>query len=169
MLAEYIENQEITNNYYLVNLSGNTIGKPKFLQFLKTRCGDNSLNPDLICFEITETAAIKNFPEARQFIQEVKNLGFKFALDDFGTGMSSFEYIKKLPLDYIKIDGSFIKNIINNRLDYTIVESIVKIAEILAIKTIAEFVKNQQIREQVAAMGIDYVQGYGVSKVYPLI
>jgi diguanylate cyclase (GGDEF)-like protein/PAS domain S-box-containing protein len=169
MLTEYIENQKITNNYYLVNLSGTTIGKPKFLQFLKTMCGNNFLNPELICFEITETAAIKSFPEAKQFIQEVKNLGFKFALDDFGTGMSSFNYIKKLPLDYIKIDGSFIKNVINNRLDYTIVESIVKIAEILAIKTVAEFVENQQIREQVAAMGIDYVQGYGVSKVYPLI
>ncbi|TVQ43515.1 MAG: EAL domain-containing protein [Gloeocapsa sp. DLM2.Bin57] len=166
MLEEYSRNEQ-TNNYYLINLSATTIGEEIFLSFLEDIFTNQYLKPESICFEITETAAINNIQQAIKFIKKLKNLGCQFALDDFGTGMSSFSYLKKLPIDYIKIDGSFIKNI-NNELNYIIVESIVKIAQLLEVKTVAEWVENDQIRDQVAAMGVDYVQGYGVESVNPL-
>jgi len=168
MLVEYLQQEQINNNYYLVNLSGNTIGNQDFLDTLQELTNQRLLNPQHICFEITETAAISNLKLAVKFMETLKDMGFKFALDDFGAGMSSFNYLNSLPIDYLKIDGSFIKNIIDNQLNYTIVESIIKIAKVLKLKIIAEFVENKTIQTKIVEMGIDYVQGYGVHGIYPL-
>lgn len=168
MLIEYLQQPRFSDHHYLVNLSATTIGNLELLSYLQQLCTSKIIKPQSICFEITETATISNFTLAVNFIKELKEMGFQFALDDFGSGMSSFTYLQSLPVDYIKIDGSFVKNMLNNDLNYTIIESIQKIAQILKIKTIAEFVESQEIRSQLINLGIDYFQGYAIAKVYPL-
>ena len=124
--------------------------------------------PGVICFEITETAAIANIGAATGFILELKRMGCRFALDDFGSGLSSFAYLKNLPVDYLKIDGSFVKDIETDAVDCAMVSSIYQLASVLGIKTIAEFVENDNILKKLADIGIDYAQGYGISKPLPL-
>lgn len=167
-IGEYLAKQETKSGQYFVNLSGNSITNPDLLKFLQQLHIHHSFPFHLICFEITETAAMNNLNQATHFINELKNFGCQFALDDFGSGMSSFTYLENLPVDYIKIDGYFVKNILTNKLNYTIVESVQKIATVLNIKTIAEYVENNRVRDKLAEMGIDYVQGYGVSPVEKL-
>ena len=117
-----------------------------------------------LCLEITETAAISQISPALEFIAKMRKLGVKFALDDFGSGVSSFCYLKDLPIDYLKIDGSLIKNIVTEPTDRAIVDSISCIAQVMGIKTIAEFVENDQILQILAEIGVDYAQGYGIGK-----
>jgi EAL domain-containing protein (putative c-di-GMP-specific phosphodiesterase class I) len=123
----------------------------------------------VICFEITETAAIANIEVATRFIQELKLLGCRFSLDDFGSGLSSFTYLKNLPVDYIKIDGSFVRDMETDAVDCAMVSSIHQLASVIGIKTIAEFVENDGIRNKLAEIGIDYAQGYGISRPMPLL
>ena len=125
--------------------------------------------PQVICFEITETVAIANLSKAVEFIQELKMLGCRFALDDFGSGMSSFAYLKNLPVDYLKIYGDFVKDIIHNPTSLAMVQAMNRIGYTMNIQTIAEFVENDAILEQVAALGVDYAQGYGIAKPRPLL
>ncbi|QLE53735.1 EAL domain-containing protein (plasmid) [Nostoc sp. C057] len=109
-----------------------------------------------------------NLLKARQFIQKLQRMGCRFALDDFGAGMSSFAYLKSLPVDYLKIDGSFIRNIVENPVDNAIVTAITRISSVMGIQTIAEFVENDAILERITALGIDYAQGYGIAIPCPL-
>ena len=120
-----------------------------------------------ICFEVTETVAISNLDSASTFLSILKTIGFSFALDDFGSGLSSFGYLKTLPVDYLKIDGMFVKDIINDPIDRAMVESINNIGHIMGMKTIAEFVENDEIRAVLDDIGVDYVQGYGIGKPEP--
>jgi EAL domain-containing protein (putative c-di-GMP-specific phosphodiesterase class I) len=122
-----------------------------------------------VCFEVTETVAISNLDSAINFIQNLKKSGFRFALDDFGSGISSFGYLKNLPVDYLKIDGMFVKGIVNDPIDYAMVKSINEIGQVMGMKTIAEFVENDEIRDMISAIGVDYGQGYGLGKPKPLI
>ena len=122
------------------------------------------LNVEKICFEITETAAIQNLIDAAEFINQLKSFGCSFALDDFGSGLSSFGYLKKLPVDYLKIDGMFVREILNDEADRVFVQAIISIAKAMGIKTVAEFVENDEIYELVEGFGVDYVQGYGVHR-----
>lgn len=167
-LAEFINSNGIVSTKYLVNLSGNSLGNLDFLNHVEQLLSSKTLPGELVCFEITETAAITNLTQAKKLIQKFKTFGCQFALDDFGTGMSSFIYLQNLPVDYIKIDGSFIKNLHNNKLSQIIVESIQKIAKLLGIETIAESVENEKTRSKLAEIGVNYVQGYGVSLVEAL-
>jgi diguanylate cyclase (GGDEF)-like protein/PAS domain S-box-containing protein len=153
---------------YAINLSGASINDRQFLDFVKTTFASCPGLAQQICFEITETIAIANLSKAAQFMQELKQLGFQFALDDFGSGMSSFNYLKHLPVDYLKIDGSFVRNILNSPIDSAMVECINRLGHVAGIQTIAEFVDSQEILECLRELGVDYVQGYAISLPKPL-
>ncbi|MBN3951100.1 MAG: EAL domain-containing protein [Nostoc sp. NMS7] len=153
---------------YAINLSGSSINDDQFIDFLHEQFILHPISPQRICFEITETVAIANLIKARKFIQSLQRMGCSFALDDFGVGMSSFAYLKSLPVDYLKIDGSFIRNIVENPVDNAIVAAIIHIATVMGIQTIAEFVENDAILERITALGINYAQGYGIAVPRPL-
>ncbi|MCU0527818.1 MAG: EAL domain-containing protein [Elainella sp. Prado103] len=149
---------------YTINLSGASINDEEFLPFLKEQLSLHQVAPETICFEITETAAITNLTRAVQLINELKAIGCYFALDDFGSGMSSFGYLKNLPVDYLKIDGNFVKDIVSDPIDSAMVECINRIGHVIGIRTIAEFVENEVILEKLRELGVDYAQGYGIAK-----
>ncbi|MDM9582134.1 EAL domain-containing protein [Nostoc sp. GT001] len=153
---------------YAINLSGSSINDDQFINFLYEQFSLHPILPQRICFEITETVAIANLIKAKQFIESLQQMGCRFALDDFGVGMSSFAYLKSLPVDYLKIDGSFIRNIIENSVDDAIVTAITRISSVMGIQTIAEFVENDAILERITSLGIDYAQGYGIGIPCPL-
>ena len=121
-----------------------------------------------VCFEITETAAILNLSSASDFIISLKNAGCKFSIDDFGSGLSSFDYLKKLPVDYLKIDGVFVKDITVDPVDLALVKSINEIGHVMGKQTIAEFVENQEILDELIKLGVDFAQGYHLGKPKPL-
>lgn len=157
-----------SNCVYAINLSGMSVSDDQFLAFLKEQFRAHEILPETICFEITETAAISNLSKAAHLIEEIKAMGCSFALDDFGSGMSSFAYLKNLPVDYVKIDGSFIKNIMNDSVDSALVECMNRIGHEIGMQTIAEFVENDSILEKLRGFGVDYAQGYGIAKPSPL-
>lgn len=147
-----------------INLSGQSLGDEKFLPFVIEQFQTSGLDATKICFEITETAAIASYSQANRFINALKELGCKFALDDFGTGLSSFGYLKHFPVDFLKIDGSFVKEILHDPIDREMVRSINEIGHLTGKQTIAEFAENEEIITMLRGMGIDYAQGYGVSE-----
>ncbi|KPJ91629.1 MAG: hypothetical protein AMJ53_11240 [Gammaproteobacteria bacterium SG8_11] len=152
------------SDIFAINISGQSLADPQFLPFFINEYKRRAINPGQVCLEITETAAIANWSHANQLFAALKDMGFKFALDDFGSGMSSFGYLKYLPLDYIKIDGSFVKDILFDQVDKTFVEVINQIGHVMALKTIAEFVENDQTVELLQKIGVDYAQGFGIHK-----
>ncbi len=149
---------------YAINLSGISINDDHFIDFLHEQFALHQIPPQMICFEITETVAISNLSKATQMIQGLRELGCRFALDDFGSGMSSLTYLKTLPVDYLKIDGSFVKDIAEDPIAYAMVEVINRVGHVMGIQTIAEFVEDQTIFEKIKAIGVDYAQGYSVGK-----
>ena len=147
-----------------INLSGQSLGDEKFLPFVVDQFQMSGIDATKICFEITETAAIASYSQANRFINALKELGCMFALDDFGTGLSSFGYLKHFPVDFLKIDGSFVKEILHDPIDREMVRSINEIGHLTGKRTIAEFAENEEIITMLRGMGIDYAQGYGVSE-----
>jgi diguanylate cyclase (GGDEF)-like protein/PAS domain S-box-containing protein len=147
-----------------INLSGQSLADEKFLPFVIEQFRKSGLSGSCICFEITETAAIASYSQANRFIHALKELGCRFALDDFGTGLSSFGYLKHFPVDFLKIDGSFVKEILHDPIDREMVRSINEIGHLTGKQTIAEFAENAEIITMLRGMGIDYAQGYGVSE-----
>jgi EAL domain-containing protein (putative c-di-GMP-specific phosphodiesterase class I) len=151
-----------------INLSGRSLNDRTVSHEIKRLLTLPRVNPEKIIFEITETAAISNFPSARTLINEMKNLGCRFAIDDFGVGFSSFQYLKDLAVDYVKIDGSFIRKIDTSHEDRIFVKSMSEIAHALGKKTIAEFVENEAIVSVLREYDIDYAQGYHIGKPRPI-
>jgi diguanylate cyclase (GGDEF)-like protein/PAS domain S-box-containing protein len=147
-----------------INLSGQSLGDDKFLPYVIDQFHRSGIDATKICFEITETAAIASFSQANRFIHALKDLGCRFALDDFGTGLSSFGYLKHFPVDFLKIDGSFVKEILRDPIDREMVRSINEIGHLTGKETIAEFAENLEIIEMLRGLGIDYAQGYGISQ-----
>jgi diguanylate cyclase (GGDEF)-like protein/PAS domain S-box-containing protein len=147
-----------------INLSGQSLGDDKFLPFVIDQFHRSGIDASKICFEITETAAVASFSQANRFIQALKELGCKFALDDFGTGLSSFGYLKHFPVDFLKIDGSFVREILRDPIDREMVRSINEIGHLTGKQTIAEFAENTEIIQMLRTLGIDYAQGYGVAQ-----
>ncbi len=153
---------------YSINLSALSLGDETFLEFLAARLDESTLSPSALCFEITETAAVANLPQALRLIGQLRRLGCSFALDDFGSGMSSYGYLKDLPVDYLKIDGSFIQDLLSDPLDRAMVESINRIAHMMGIETVAESVSNPALARELEAMGVDWLQGHWVGRPQPL-
>lgn len=147
-----------------INLSGDSICDEYFYEFVVAQFDRFKIPPTGICFEITETSAISNLAQATVLVSRLKELGCRFSLDDFGSGMSSFAYLKHLPVDYLKIDGSFVKDMVDDPIDYAMVEAFNHIGHVMHIKTIAEFVENDAILTVLEKIGVDYAQGYGIEK-----
>ncbi len=154
--------------HFSINLSGQSLTDETFADFIRQELKSQPVDTSRLCFEITETAAISHLSMATEFIREMKELGFSFSLDDFGSGMSSFAYLKHLPIDYIKIDGVFVRDIVTDELDRAFVQSINHIGRVMGKKTIAEFVENDEILAILRQLGVDYAQGYGIRPPIPL-
>ncbi|QKE62770.1 EAL domain-containing protein [Aquipseudomonas campi] len=150
-----------------VNLSGASIGDSAFLDFIREQFASQPVPPQMICFEITETTAITNLAEATRFIGELQGLGCRFSLDDFCAGMSSFMYLKHLPVDYLKIDGSFVRDMLEDPIDRAMVEVINHIGHVMGKLTIAEFVESEEILQALREIGVDYAQGYVIARPQP--
>ena len=153
---------------FAINLSGQSLNSEDFLTFLKDRLSVQDVPADKITFEVTETVAAGSLVFTKRFIKEIKQFGCKFSLDDFGTGYSSYSYLKSLDVDYLKIDGSFIKDIANSPTDMVMVNSMNEIAHSLELETIAEYVENMTIHTILMEIGVDYAQGWGIHKPTPL-
>lgn len=155
-------------NSCAINLSGQSIGNEHLLNTIIRNLHTLDIPPEKLCWEVTETAAIANLQQATLFINSLRNLGCKFALDDFGSGMSSFTYLKHLPVDYLKIDGSFVRDACRDPIDLAMVRSINEIGHLMGKKTIAEFVEDDATLKLMTEVGVDFAQGYGVAKPMPL-
>lgn len=147
-----------------INLSGSSVGDESLADYVKARVEESGVTATDVCFEITETAAIANLAHAEAMIDDIRKLGCQFALDDFGSGMSSFTYLKHLPVDYLKIDGTFVRHMDRDPIDRAMVEAINNIGQVMGIQTIAEYVENQATVELLAGMGVNYAQGYWIER-----
>lgn len=153
---------------FAVNLSALSLCDEDFLGFIDAALTRSTMPPELLCFEITETAAIGNLSRAVQFFNAMRARGCRFALDDFGSGLSSFGYLRTLPVDFLKIDGLFVRDCVDDPIDFAMVKSINDIGHVMGIKTVAEFAENAAIEAKMREIGIDYAQGYGISEPMPL-
>jgi diguanylate cyclase (GGDEF)-like protein len=151
-----------------INLSGQSLSEPAFRTFLEERLAELEVPLDRICFEITETAVVSDPKRARAFMSELKSRGCKFALDDFGSGLSSFGYLRSLPVDYLKIDGSLVREIGEDPIAASMVAAVQQVAQVMHLKTVAEFVENEAIRAMAKKMGVSFAQGYAIGKPQPL-
>jgi EAL domain-containing protein (putative c-di-GMP-specific phosphodiesterase class I) len=151
-----------------INLSATSLHQEVVLEVIETELQRNSIAPEKICFEITETAAVDNLSEARALMQQLRGRGCRFSLDDFGSGMASYAYLRDLPVDFVKIDRSFISDVDTTDLNRAIVESIVHIASLLGARTVAEGIETRAIENTVTALGVDLGQGYLYGRPSPL-
>ena len=152
-----------------INLSPKALIVGEFVARVSQLAQKFDIQPSRIVFEITERETVSNLSLLEKFVLDVKLQGFSFAIDDFGSGFSSFQYIKRFPVDYIKIEGEFIRNMLHDEVYLAFIKSIVTLAKELKIKTIAEFVEDADILAAVSALGIDYAQGYHISRPSPMI
>jgi diguanylate cyclase (GGDEF)-like protein/PAS domain S-box-containing protein len=153
---------------YAINLSATSLSDAGMLDFVRRQLDAHGVQPAQVCFEITETALIANLARAQLFVAELRKLGVRFALDDFGSGMSSFAYLKALPVDFLKIDGAFVRRITFDPIDHAMVEAINKLGHVMKISTVAEFSENDAVLELLRHIGVDFAQGDGIGKPRPL-
>lgn len=149
---------------FSVNLSGGSLLDDNIVSYIMEKALEHGVSPRQFCFELTESSAILNLASASHLITGLKEKGFSFALDDFGSGFSSFSYLKNLPVDFVKIDGSFIRNMDRDPVDYTMVQAISSMCRILGLKTVGEFAENDSIIRMLGEIGVDYAQGYGIAR-----
>ncbi len=168
MLAEAADYADVNDYIWTINLSGQSMNEPNLEEIVSTLVNKYQISPEMFCFEVTETVAVSNLKDARHLITTLKDQGFQFALDDFGSGLSSFAYLKSLPVDYLKIDGAFIKGIVDDPFTEAIVRAINQVSQVRGLETIAEFVENPEIIRCIKDIGINYAQGYGISAPIPL-
>ena len=152
-----------------INLAAASLSDPGFLSFVRAALAKHALQSARFCFEITESSAINDVDQSRENVQHLRAAGFRVSLDDFGTGFATYSYLKRYEVDEIKIDGTFITALGSNSIDTEIVESIVRVARRLKVKTVAEFVATPELRERVKRLGVDYVQGYAIGMPRPIV
>ena len=150
-----------------INLSGASVCDERFLEFVREQLSLFSVPHECICFEITETEAIRNLDKAGRLIKELRGLGCRFSLDDFGAGMSSFAYLKHLEVDFLKIDGAFVKDMADDPIDRVMVEAINNVGHVMGKQTIAEWVDSDRVIAALREIGVDFAQGFGVAKPRP--
>jgi EAL domain-containing protein (putative c-di-GMP-specific phosphodiesterase class I) len=159
-MIENLESGDLHGDFYSVNISTTSLCDPEFKQQIHARLKANPMVASKLCFEVTESSAMENIDQAVDFMQDMRALGCRFALDDFGTGFSSLSHLKNLPVDFVKLDGVFVREIMSDPVDYGLVESIQRIAGLMNIQTIAEYVETEAIAEGLREIGVDYLQGY---------
>ncbi|HOF85673.1 MAG TPA: EAL domain-containing protein [Treponemataceae bacterium] len=157
----------LAESVFSINLSGGTLVDENIVSFILNKATEYAIPPGMFCIELTESSAILNLASASSLITGLKEKGFSFALDDFGSGFSSFSYLKNLPVDFVKIDGSFIRNMDRDPVDYTMVQAVSSMSRILGLKTIGEFAENDTIIRMLGEIGVDYAQGYGIARPKP--
>jgi EAL domain-containing protein (putative c-di-GMP-specific phosphodiesterase class I) len=149
---------------FAINLSGQTLQDVTFLDFVTEQIRASGAAPSALCFEITETATIGNLANAQSFMRKLQEIGCQFALDDFGTGVSSLSYLKDLSVNYLKIDGSFVRDAIGNPRAESMVKAIAQLAKVMGMMTIAEYVETDALRVRMAELGVDFGQGFAMGK-----
>ncbi len=165
---EYISSSVSEEIRFSINLSANSLNDDKLATFIRQCMSEFEIQAGLICFEISEKSAVSNLAKTANLVQELSTEGFKFAIDDFGSSMSALNYLKGLPVDYLKIDGGFVRDMLDSKMDHAMVAAINQLGHVMGIRTIAEFVENDDIIKQVQLVGVDYAQGYGISRPKPL-
>jgi Amt family ammonium transporter len=153
---------------FSMNISGASIASDDFLQFLEGSVVDSGLPPEILCFELTETSAVSNLARADRLMQRLRALGCSFALDDFGTGLSSLVYLKSLPVSVLKIDGAFVRDAGTNQRTESMVRAIAQLARTMGMETVAEYVETDDLRTRMAALGVDYGQGFAIGRPVPI-
>jgi EAL domain-containing protein (putative c-di-GMP-specific phosphodiesterase class I) len=153
---------------FAINLSGQSLQDESFLPFVIEQIKASSLPPGVLCFELTETATIGNLVKAQNFIRSLQDLGCQFALDDFGTGVSSLAYLKDLSVNYLKIDGSFVRDAIINARSESMIKAIAQLAKVMCMETIAEYVETDLLRSRMTELGVDYGQGFAMGRAQHL-
>lgn len=153
---------------FAINLSGQSLGDDDILNFIENEIDSNRVPPEMICFEVTESAAVSNLAKAQAFIDHLRQRGCRFSLDDFGAGLSSFAYLKNFKVDTLKIDGSFIRDITENRISESMVAAITQVAKVMELETVAEYVESKKTRTLITKLGVDYGQGHAIGKPVPL-
>ena len=166
-LASAENTLEVSLSTFAINLSAQSLQDDSFVDFIESRIAETGVAPDTLCFEITETSLVKYVNRAQRFVHRLQRLGCKVALDDFGTGYSSFAYLKTLPVNYLKIDGAFVRDLLQNELSKTIVKAVVSVADVIGAKTVAEHVESEVVHAWLRDAGVHYVQGYAVHKPEP--
>ncbi|MGH1372363.1 MAG: EAL domain-containing protein [Cellvibrionaceae bacterium] len=161
--------RHLPDKIYSVNLSGFTLGDPSLAEYVLNVIDEAGIDASLLHFEVTETAAIRHLDSAVEFMRLLKDRGSCFYLDDFGSGLSSFSYLKELPVDYLKIDGSFVKTMLTESVSLAMVSTINHLAHSMSLKTVAEYVETDALKQKLADIGVDFVQGFGISRPHPLI
>ncbi|RZV39191.1 MAG: EAL domain-containing protein [Chromatiales bacterium] len=149
---------------FSINLSGQSLGDDEFLSFIEEELEHSGVAASCVTFEITESAAVSNLKKAQEFINRLRELGCRISLDDFGTGLSSFAYLKDFSVDTLKIDGGFIRDIVDNRISESMVVAITQVAKVMGLQTVAEFVETDEARERVTALGVDFAQGHAIGR-----
>ena len=168
LLSRHLTGRTAVNFLAAINLSGQSLADESLVEYIEDKLQEYHIGPESISFEITETTAIGNLELAIGLASRLRLIGCSLSLDDFGTGLSSFSYLKQLPVNYLKIDGSFVRQILEDRISYAIVSSINQIGHVMGLRTIAEFVENEAIKDQLKLIGVDYVQGYAIGEPRPL-
>ena len=170
-LARLAENSKIVSEddaIFSINLSGQSLSDDDILEFIDEELNENGLPPKALCFEITESAAVSNLKKAQSFIDSLRERGCSISLDDFGAGLSSFAYLKNFKVDSLKIDGSFIRDITDNRISESMVAAITQVAKVMELETVAEYVESEATWELIAELGVDFAQGHAVGRPIPL-
>jgi diguanylate cyclase (GGDEF)-like protein len=167
-LSEHADYLKKNRAIFAINLSGQSLGDDEILKFVEEEIDESGVPCETLCFEVTESAAVSNRQKAQAFIDALRERGCKFSLDDFGAGLSSFAYLKSFKVDTLKIDGSFIRDITENRISESMVAAITEVARVMELETVAEYVESDETKDLIATIGVDYAQGYAVGKPVPL-